>query len=37
MRDDAARAHALEADDSPWRSLACQLEGTALHLLGDRE
>jgi len=37
MRDDAARAHALEADDSPWRSLACQLEGTARHLLGDRE
>jgi LuxR family maltose regulon positive regulatory protein len=37
MRDDAARAHELEADDSPWRSLACQLEGTARHLLGDRE
>jgi LuxR family transcriptional regulator, maltose regulon positive regulatory protein len=37
MRDDAARAHELEADNSPWRSLACQLEGTARHLLGDRE
>jgi LuxR family maltose regulon positive regulatory protein len=37
MRDDAARARELEADDSPWRSLACQLEGTARHLLGDHE
>jgi LuxR family maltose regulon positive regulatory protein len=37
MRDDAARARKLEADDSPWRSLACQLEGTAHHLLGDHE
>jgi LuxR family maltose regulon positive regulatory protein len=37
MRDDAARAYELEAEDSPWRSLDCQLEGTARHLLGDRE
>ena len=37
MRDDAARARELEADDGPWRSLACQLEGTARHLLGDAE
>jgi LuxR family maltose regulon positive regulatory protein len=37
MREDAARAHRLEPDDSPWRSLACQLEGTASHLLGHRE
>jgi LuxR family transcriptional regulator, maltose regulon positive regulatory protein len=37
MRDDAARARELEPDDSPWRSLACQLEGTARHLLGDPE
>jgi LuxR family maltose regulon positive regulatory protein len=36
MRDEAARAYALEAEDSPWRSLHCQLEGTARHLLGDR-
>jgi LuxR family transcriptional regulator, maltose regulon positive regulatory protein len=37
MRDDAARAHALEPGDSPWRALECQLEGTARHLLGERE
>jgi LuxR family transcriptional regulator, maltose regulon positive regulatory protein len=37
MRDDAARAYDLEAEDSPWRSLDCQLEGTARHLLGDHE
>jgi LuxR family maltose regulon positive regulatory protein len=37
MRDDAARAYELESEDSPWRSLDCQLEGTACHLLGDRE
>jgi LuxR family transcriptional regulator, maltose regulon positive regulatory protein len=37
MRDDAARAYELATDDSPWRSLDCQLEGTACHLLGDRE
>ena len=37
MRDDAARAYALEADDSPWRSMDRLLEGTACHLLGMRE
>jgi LuxR family maltose regulon positive regulatory protein len=37
MRDDAERAYELEADNSPWRSLDCQLEGTARHLLGERE
>ena len=37
MRDDATRARALEPEDSPWRSLACHLEGTARHLLGERE
>jgi LuxR family maltose regulon positive regulatory protein len=37
MRDDAARAYALEAEDSPWRSMDRLLEGTACHLLGARE
>jgi LuxR family transcriptional regulator, maltose regulon positive regulatory protein len=37
MRDDAARAYALDADDSPWRSMDRLLEGTACHLLGMRE
>jgi LuxR family maltose regulon positive regulatory protein len=37
MRDDAARAYELDTEDSPWRSLDCYLEGTACHLLGDRE
>lgn len=37
MRDDAARAYELEADESPWRSLDRHLEGTACHLLGERE
>jgi LuxR family maltose regulon positive regulatory protein len=37
MRDDAAHAHDLDAEDSPWLALACQLEGTARHLLGDRD
>jgi LuxR family maltose regulon positive regulatory protein len=37
MRDDAARAYALEADDSPRRSVERLLEGTACHLLGARE
>jgi LuxR family maltose regulon positive regulatory protein len=37
MRDDAARAYALDADDSPSRSMDRLLEGTACHLLGVRE
>jgi LuxR family transcriptional regulator, maltose regulon positive regulatory protein len=37
MRDDAARAYALDADDSPRRSMDRLLEGTACHLLGARE
>jgi LuxR family maltose regulon positive regulatory protein len=37
MRDDAARAYALAADDSPSRSMDRLLEGTACHLLGMRE
>src|SRR5512133_1747902 len=37
MREDAARASALGADDSPWRSMDRLLEGTACHLLGMRE
>jgi LuxR family maltose regulon positive regulatory protein len=36
MREDAARAHELDDDDGPWRSLDRQLEGTACHLLGER-
>jgi LuxR family maltose regulon positive regulatory protein len=35
MRREAARAYELAAEDSPWRSLACLLEGTALRLAGD--
>jgi LuxR family maltose regulon positive regulatory protein len=37
MRDDAARAYALDADASPRRSMDRLLEGTACHLLGARE
>ena len=36
MAEDAARAYALAADDSPWRALACLLAGIAAHLTGDR-
>jgi LuxR family transcriptional regulator, maltose regulon positive regulatory protein len=32
----AARAYALEDDDSPWRSICCLLQGVAEHLTGDR-
>jgi LuxR family maltose regulon positive regulatory protein len=37
MRDDAARAGAAAPGDSPWLTLQRLLEGTARHLLGDRE
>jgi LuxR family maltose regulon positive regulatory protein len=37
MREDAARAYALEDDDSPWRAMDRLLEGTACHLLGAPE
>ena len=37
MRDDAARAYALEAEDGPGRAMDRLLEGTACHLLGMRE
>jgi LuxR family transcriptional regulator, maltose regulon positive regulatory protein len=37
MRDDAARAYALDAQDSPARSMDRLLEGTACHLLGARD
>jgi LuxR family maltose regulon positive regulatory protein len=37
MRDDAARAYGLDADDSPSRSMDRLLEGTACHLLGARD
>jgi LuxR family maltose regulon positive regulatory protein len=37
MRDDAARAYALDAEASPTRSMDRLLEGTACHLLGERE
>lgn len=33
----AARAYALEDDDSPWRSICCLLQGVADHLTGDRD
>ena len=35
MRDDAARAAALQPEDSPWRSLSCLVSGAAQRLLGD--
>ena len=34
IRAEAARAYHLAADDSPWRSLACLMEGIALRLGG---
>ena len=37
MRDDAARAYALDADGTPRRSMDRLLEGTACHLLGAHE
>jgi LuxR family transcriptional regulator, maltose regulon positive regulatory protein len=37
MRDDAALAYTLAADDSPRRSMDRLLEGTACHLLDERE
>ena len=37
MGEDAARAHALEPEDSRWRSICCLLEGVADHLTGDRD
>ena len=37
MGDDVADVYELLPDDSPWRSLCRFLEGTALHLSGDRE
>jgi LuxR family maltose regulon positive regulatory protein len=37
MRDDAARAYALDEVDSPRRAMDRLLEGTACHLLGARE
>jgi LuxR family maltose regulon positive regulatory protein len=36
MRKAAARACALESDDSPWRPICLFLRGTALHLAGER-
>jgi LuxR family transcriptional regulator, maltose regulon positive regulatory protein len=37
MREDAARAYELDGDDGRWRSVDRQLEGTACHLLGERD
>jgi LuxR family maltose regulon positive regulatory protein len=37
MSRHAARAYALEDNDSPWRSVCCLLQGVADHLMGDRE
>jgi LuxR family maltose regulon positive regulatory protein len=36
-RDQAARAYALAGEASPWRSLACLVEGAARQLTGDRD
>jgi LuxR family maltose regulon positive regulatory protein len=35
MAADASRAYALDADDSPFRAIACYLEGTARRLLEE--
>jgi LuxR family maltose regulon positive regulatory protein len=35
MGTDAARAYALEPEDSPWRPLCCLLDGVSRHLTGD--
>ncbi len=37
MGRNAARAYALEDDDSPWRAIFCLLQGVADHLTGDRQ
>jgi LuxR family transcriptional regulator, maltose regulon positive regulatory protein len=37
MAEDAGRAYALAADDSPWRSLSCLLAGVVAHLTGEPE
>jgi len=37
MREDAALAGELDGDDGPWRSVDRHLEGTACHLLGERD
>jgi LuxR family transcriptional regulator, maltose regulon positive regulatory protein len=33
----AARAYALEDNDSPWRSICCLFQGVSEHLTGERE
>jgi LuxR family maltose regulon positive regulatory protein len=37
MTEQAERAGALAADDSPWRSLSCLLSGVGAHLTGARQ
>ncbi len=37
MREAAARSYELEPSGSPWRLLACLVQGFALHLSGDRK
>jgi LuxR family maltose regulon positive regulatory protein len=37
MARHAARAYALEDNDSPWRSICCLFQGVAEHLTGERE
>lgn len=37
VRDEAARAYEVTAEASPWRSVACLVEGAARHLTGDRD
>jgi LuxR family transcriptional regulator, maltose regulon positive regulatory protein len=35
IAEQAARAYDAEADDSPWRALACLIQGVAQHLTGE--
>jgi LuxR family maltose regulon positive regulatory protein len=37
MGRDAAHGYELDADDGPWRAVACLLGGAAHHLRGERE
>jgi LuxR family maltose regulon positive regulatory protein len=37
MGEDAARAYALDAEDGPWRAVACLFQGAAHYLTGQRE
>ncbi len=37
IAEKAGRAYEAEADDSPWRALACLIQGVAQHLAGEYE